>query len=239
MVLPNVLIILEVKNISGKLEFKADYKQVVRWINDDEEGFASFHLQVERQKRQLEKWLQNNKFPSIPVDYFIVMANPRTIVTSIPANHRILEKVIPIAEIPLSINSTTTKFTRTKLKKNELSKLTEILANDHTESTNNLLANFKISGEDLKKGVACPNCLSIPMKRKTGIWHCNDCQHQSRDAHHKAIKELVCLMGDGVSNQMVRDFLLIKSPVTTKRLLRSMKLTIKGVNKGSRYYLFE
>lgn len=236
LVLPNVLIILEVKNISGTLKFKTDFKQVIRSLNDEEEAFTDFHLQVDRQKRCLEKWLKKRHLPIIPIDYFIVMANTRTIVTSAPTTSHILEKVIPCAQIPSAVAASILRFNRQIWKKSIQKKAADLLISQHEESRTDLLQKYKLAFFDLKKGVACPSCLSLPMKRMNGKWICLHCQFVSVNAHHLAIKELLHLVNEGASNRMVRDFLCLESPVITNRILKSMNLVAKGTNKGRRYF---
>jgi hypothetical protein len=88
LIFPHFALILEVKNISGTLIFDPDREQMVRVYNEKEEGFQCTIAQVKRHRIQLMQWMKSRKLPSIPIEYFIVVSNPATIIKFANGNNR-------------------------------------------------------------------------------------------------------------------------------------------------------
>ncbi|WP_091587080.1 nuclease-related domain-containing protein [Alteribacillus bidgolensis] len=63
----NFCLILEVKNVAGTLYFNPFFHQLIRTVNDKEEGFPDPILQINRQKDHLNTWLQKNNLPNLPI----------------------------------------------------------------------------------------------------------------------------------------------------------------------------
>ncbi|WNS75007.1 nuclease-related domain-containing protein [Bacillus sp. DTU_2020_1000418_1_SI_GHA_SEK_038] len=83
---PTFALILETKNISGTLFFDSKFKQLIRYLNDNEDGFLDPITQAERQKREFRNWLHQRNI-SIPIEYLVVISNPTTVIKTDPKNH--------------------------------------------------------------------------------------------------------------------------------------------------------
>lgn len=87
-------LIVEVKNLAGTLYFEKEANQLTRKMNEIEEGFLDPISQGWMQKKQLNQWIRQHSLPNMPLDFFIVISNPRTIPRTQPNNLHIFEKVV-------------------------------------------------------------------------------------------------------------------------------------------------
>jgi len=230
----NVIFILEVKNIAGRLDFKTDFSQVIRTLNDQTEAFSDFHLQVERQRSQLEHWLSLHHFPVIPIIPLIVMSNTRTIITSESKN--ILQNVIPSAQIAQKIHQLIEKTQTKKITQTTFNKLSKSIQHAHTDLNINWLKRFDLNYEDLQKGVPCLVCGKSFLLKKQQHWSCPTCHNTVKNAHELAMEELFLIKGEGLSNAEIREFFAIKDRKVMARLLQKLDLKMEGTYKVTRYY---
>ncbi|MGV3263894.1 MULTISPECIES: nuclease-related domain-containing protein [Cytobacillus] len=75
--------------------FNSSFKQIIWTIEGKEEGFADPVAQVKRQADDLKNWLVRYRFPVIPIEPLVVIANERTV---IKFDSR--DKIIPYLVIP-------------------------------------------------------------------------------------------------------------------------------------------
>ncbi len=61
---PQLIFVIETKNITGTLFFDKNSNQMIRTIDNVEEGFPNPLLQVQRQTHQLKNWLLQHKLPT-------------------------------------------------------------------------------------------------------------------------------------------------------------------------------
>ncbi|WP_053433731.1 hypothetical protein [Sporosarcina globispora] len=126
---------------------------------------------------------------------------------------------------------------QTPLTDKELKKISKAILKEHAPGKFDILNFYKISKDEVIKGVFCPVCISVSMKRRDGAWVCKGCSIKSNDAHIKAITDQFLLNNDeAITNKELRDFLQIKSPHISRRLLDSLSLSHTGTNKGCRYH---
>ncbi|MEH7224972.1 NERD domain-containing protein, partial [Bacillus sp. JJ1566] len=71
---------------------------------------------------------------------------------------------------------------------------------------------FGIKEDTFIRGVRCPKCDHIPMKRTPRSWHCLQCQYTSKTAYLNSISDYSLLMGNTIKNKKLSDFLNLKSP---------------------------
>ena len=86
------ILILEVKNIAGKLYFDPVFNQLIRTIDWEEKALSDPLIQVKRHEEQLQRWLNRNKLPSIPILSLVVISNPSTIITTSSENRNLNKK---------------------------------------------------------------------------------------------------------------------------------------------------
>lgn len=233
---PTFALIMEIKNISGTIYFDSKFKQLIRYKNDQEDGFLDPIAQAERQKKELGNWLAQRNFV-LPIEFLVVISNPSTIVKTDSQNYRAFKYVIHAHEIIDRVGKIKTTYREENLKKRDIQKLARILIKSHTPETFNILDHYKISADHLKTGVYCSKCKLAKMDRVYGQWQCTVCQYKDKAAHQNALLDYRLLIGTSITNEQFREFLQISSPDVAKRLLNSMKLPYSGWNKGRIYHL--
>jgi hypothetical protein len=235
---PQFILILEVKNIAGTILFDTQFNQLIRSINGIEEGFQDPLLQVKRQQLQLKDWLITNHFPMIPIETLVVFSNPQTIIKTVNTNSsQVPKKVIHSTFLPFKFEEFEKVHKTSHVTSRELKKLSSLLLKKHTPHSPNLLSQYDIKVTEILTGVECPNCFSIPMKRKYGIWHCLNCHLTSKTAHRSALIDYSLLISPFITNKKCREFINLSSRNSTFLLLQSMNLTHDGTTKGRKYFL--
>ena len=113
-------LIVEVKNIAGTLLFDNHFNQMIRILDNKEEGFPDPLLQVKHQEMQLKDWLKSYKYPPIPVESIVVISNPSTIIKS---TNSYLQNIIHSAKLPSKIRELNHKFNNEIINEKELSEI--------------------------------------------------------------------------------------------------------------------
>ena len=229
----NLIFAIETKNISGTLFFDKNSNQMIRTIDDVEEGFSNPLLQVQRQTHQLKNWLLQHKFPPIPIEYLVTIRQPKTILKS--NQPQIFNKIIHTDHVIDKIISIEKGYPSHIVDEKTIRKISKALIKEDTSESNDILESWRISPQEIITGVACPACHRIPMIRLFSTWYCPSCKEESKDAHIQAIKDYFLLMGSTITNKQCREFLHIPSRRTSEQLLQSMNLTKIGSTKGVFY----
>lgn len=227
-------VILESKNISGKLSFKQNPLQLQRVNEENNVDFMeSPEVQVERNKYMLEEWLSAQGV-TIPVYGAIVLTN---------ANAMVIE---PSSKFPTLLHKTIPNYLRNIERLNKYLHANEMYALAKKIVEKNQLyfpypmcRRWGIDPEDLLTGVRCEKCHKLGMAKRKGGWHCLQCNYVDRLAHEKAIKEWFILIGDSMNNRQCRYFLQLQSHHTASRLLRSMKLEKIGTSRNTLKYIWK
>ncbi|PAE25680.1 hypothetical protein CHI10_06500 [Bacillus sp. 7894-2] len=230
-------LILEVKNISGKLYFESQFNQMIQTThNGEQKGYSNPIEQASQQARELEKWLMKRSI-RLRVEFCVVISRPSTILQSSSENILIHQKITHVQYLLNKIEKLDMTSKQTPLTNKELKKISKTFLKEHTPEKFDILNFYKISQDEVIKGVLCPVCISVSMKRIGGVWICQRCTLKNSDAHLKAVTDLFLLNNDQpISNQEFRDFLQVNSPHISRRLLKSLNLPQTGTNKGRRYH---
>ena len=147
-------LIIEVKNMTGTLRFDPNFNQLIRSLNDKEEGFPNPIFQIKRQKLQLEKWLNKQHFLGTPIEILIVYSNSTAVLIGNKVVSSIVCKVDRVFE---KINELERKHTNQNLNEKEIKKLTKLLLKNHTSSNkSSYLQKYTIPHTDIITGVQCP-----------------------------------------------------------------------------------
>ncbi len=91
------LLIIEVKNLKGELEFDSAKGQLIQKIDDKINVYDDPFAQVQKQKIHLLQWLEENKFPPIQVETLVVLSNNNALikkVTGTSVNHWKLSRCV-------------------------------------------------------------------------------------------------------------------------------------------------
>lgn len=234
---PKFILIVEVKNISGKLFFDSDFKQLIRTVDEKEEPFPDPILQVERQSYQLLKWLRLHKYNYIPIEPIVVVSSTRAILRTSPDNQEIFDKVLLNSRLPAKIEKLSKMHQKEYYRPNIIQKLSKKILSEHTPLERNILLQFEITEREIVKGVQCPNCVISIMQRARGKWVCPACELLSKDAHISALEDYMLLFAPTINNKQLRHFLNLSSSAVSRNLLQALNLPFTGNNKSRCYNL--
>ncbi|WP_369903432.1 hypothetical protein [Bacillus manliponensis] len=203
----------------------------MRVTDEKREGFLDPILQMDRQKRQLCKWLGLN----IPVESLAVISHHRTIVRQ-AGDDDLSGKVIHSANLLNKIEELEMRHKEELLSEHDLRQLAERIYGECVPLYVDVLKKYGIGVHELIKGVQCPKCLQR-MNRLKAKWECTGCGFVSKYAHERAMKDYSLLIGRKVTNGDMREFLQIDSHDTVKRLLLGRGFRYSGATKNRVYEL--
>ncbi|SHT19505.1 Nuclease-related domain [Mycobacteroides abscessus subsp. abscessus] len=229
-------LILETKNIMGKLFFDSGFGQLIRMKDGEENGFQDPLTQARRQQDMLSKWLLKDGGVRVPIEYFVVVSNPSSIIRTDPGKAHLFKRVIHGNKLPERINGLGSKFKLDVLDQRGVKRVCKLLLKSHRPTEYDALGRFGLSPSDISIGVQCGACGKLRMERVYGKWYCADCGNNDANAHMSALKDYFYLIKPTITNQEFRDFMLLESPDVAKRLLNELNLGYSGSNKGRIYY---
>jgi len=234
---PEFALIIEVKNMTGKLIFDTENEQFMQINNDKDKGYPDPIAQCERHKEYLEKLMSEHKFPPVPVDYLVVISNGYASYVINGKNTQKAKTRICKSDAFLNkIQFFEKQYPNPLLQAKELRKLSRFLVKMNKVPTSYILKKYGIKKADLINGVCCPYCDYLPLERKKKKWYCPSCDKYSKDAHINTLKDYFLLFDAKITNQEFRKFAHIKSHDTAKRLLLSVNLNYSGTKKGRTYF---
>jgi hypothetical protein len=232
----NFALIIEVKNISGKLIFNKGSNQVIQEYKNEKIGLPNPIYQVKRHRIQLMNWLIRNKMKMLPVEHLVVISKTSTIIETTPDNIPFFNQLIFAEALIEKILELEKKYPNQHLTGDELSFLSDTLMEAHIEKIPDILQEYKISPSELILGVQCP-CCNMIMKYISGKWRCISCNHMSKDAHLQALHDYFLLIGTTITRKEFRTFLQMESDIKAKYLLSSLNLALTGSKRGAKYNL--
>lgn len=230
------ILLLEIKNITGTLLFDSEFNQLIRISEQKSEGFPDPILQMKRQERQLQKWLHLYGFSTLPIESFVVISMPRTIIKASSHDQDFSQKVIHSANLPNRIEDLKRMHVEI-LSSKDIQELTLQMTTNHSPLHRNILEQYQVTKRELLKGVHCPACSHLPMVKTMKGWHCLNCNGISKFAHEDALQDYALLIGTTATNGELKEFLHITSSSIIKRLVHVMNLPYKGEKKGRKYDL--
>lgn len=217
---PNLIICLEVKNITGTLDFDDEASQLLRTRADGSvERFQNPCEQLLRHIRLLSSF-----FPNTPIEGAIVVANRNAIIGKRKSR------------IPIFHADHLTSFIEQQLEQYKQFTINKEAIHStlmHKKLSNSLNVNFKL--HQLKLGVLCPMChFSYKMIFVSGSFICVNCRFKDKYAYLYAIKDYRLLVNDKISNEQFRLLCEIESRHAARRLL-----SILTIFKEGRYTYYE
>ncbi|GAY75670.1 hypothetical protein NBRC111894_1224 [Sporolactobacillus inulinus] len=230
-------LILEVKNIIGKLTFDTEMLQLIRELDDTLDIYDDPISQANHLTDSLRQWL-SKRGVFLPIRNRVVIASAAQIqVTDL--NNDQIKKIVRRANLKSVLLKINKQFTEAHLSAGELDKITANLLAAHQKKMIQPFKTFKIQSEQIKKGVQCPNCGATPVEKVKQRWICRACDHHARFAYLTALRDYFLIYGPAITNSQCRDFLNLGSESTTRRLLHRTALHFDGNKKSRIYYLSE
>lgn len=232
----NFLLVIESKNLAGKVRVEPETDQMIRTFRETEDGYTNPILQAKRQHLQLKNWLAKKKFPSIPVDYLAVMSNHTTLLDTSKTDPKVFIKLILSESLLEKIEELQSKYQTPAMTKARLHALGENLLKDHQPPRNDILEKFDLPKDCIIRGVQCPECQCFRMSRISANWVCPHCKNHSKTAHEQAIFDYFLLINPSITNRQCRDFLCTESSDVINYLFKKMNLLSGGKGKGKKYF---
>lgn len=225
--------ILEIKNISGILEFDEEKEQFVRKNFNDVsiDGFSNPVSQVEKSarliQRRLNKWRIN-----IPVEKAIIIVKDSTIIGNVP-------KTVPIfhlSGLQSKLNKLFQKYPKACVSESQYKELQVKLL----EKYQRIKWRPEIDSSKITKGVLCKTCYyKTVMQFKHGAFACPVCNTKCKDAFLQAVYDYNYLFRDWISNSELRNFLQVDSIYSVARLFKKLNLEYEGTFKNRKYKIKE
>src|SRR5699024_7572336 len=177
--------------------------QCIRDNGEVSEGFDDPITQVKNAKLLLEKWLYDKQLAGLPIYTLIAFANAQTII-KIEGNTTI-DNITRVKAVPNKI----IELDQSLPKKNQTlkGKITSNIIQTCKDFDMNLNQKYNLKPADIQTGVQCPICYTHTMYWSRKSWHCQKCEHKSKDAHIKALYDYQLLFGKEISNATCRKFL--------------------------------
>lgn len=227
-IVPNAIIILEIKNIRGTVHFKNNPRQLIRTSETGEvQVFTHPEIQLEQYIQGLKHFLGKHHI-TIPVYGAVVF--PFNNVHILRAYEGL--PIIMAKELPLFLHKHIgkSKETTTEIKQIILSQLQH-------RTPFPLCHYFQIDSSALQQGVYCESCGQFGMLKLRMTWYCQHCQNKCTNAHIKALLDYYMLIGDTIMNGECREFLKIESQYVVKRILQKVCATSTGSDRYRQYNL--
>lgn len=226
------VVLLEVKNISGRLRFSVNPSALHQTTsNGKERAYKSPLVQMEVIKWKFERLMKNLNY-SLPIDTIIVIAYPNQIVDYTPPGSIIWsadEVMIRLQNYNMPQEQITT---------DELRKLGQQLLKVSAEYNPFPLApKFDISPEEIQKGVLCPSCKYTKMNKVKRSWQCPACDLRSSDAHHQALEEWFMLIKPSITAAECKEFLELEYLSTARNILNHPFYKKVSNTKMRKYYM--
>jgi hypothetical protein len=229
---PRFGVVLEVKNISGVLEFKDNPPQLIRTREDGhKDGYESPVVQLERNQRLISEWLRSRKI-HLPIYGAVVLAYPKQMVAVPPANTKILfPNLIPtfLKSIPQQGN---------KLEQETFHWLSaELLKSHQSFIPKPICEAYGIPFGDFRSGVRCMTCGRFGMMKLPRTWCCPHCGALDHLAHQRTLREWFLVCKRSITNKECREFLGVEDIHMAKRILLSMNLQSHGTFRDRCYFM--
>ncbi|KOS61756.1 NERD domain-containing protein [Lysinibacillus agricola] len=226
----NFVLIVEIKNIVGRVEYMEDNHQFIRITSDGRvDGFRNPFDQVKRHARFLRQIFQKVSY-HIPIVYMIVSANPNMIMTpSLSA-----QPIIHVSGLAERMEQLFKQYQQVCLSEKDLRELSAHILKMHKS----IQWTLDIKVDELKKGALCSHCHFDYVLRYThGKWRCSNCQSIDNQSMLIALHDFRLMMSNNITNAQFRNFFDIDSEKAVYYLLKKLKFETIGENKNRKYVI--
>lgn len=224
-------IIIESKNISGKIYFDQETEEFYRI---DDNGIKTVMdnpvIQLEKHIHFLREWFKLKKI-ELPIEGLIVFSSKKCEFMCKPPGWYICKTYQMNKYLYKILQANPHKTASIKLIK--IKKM--IGTSQFPYKQIPLCEHYHINIKDLETGVCCTSCSLRTMQRIRKNWNCSNCAHRDASAHNFAINEYFSLIGTSLNSRQFRDFCHVESPYVASRLLAQLELVSSGSAKMRTY----
>jgi hypothetical protein len=173
------------------------------------------------------------------MEYLVAISRPSTIIKSKGTNAYCDFRVIHAEHLISRLTQIENNYPKEMTTLKELKRVAKQLVKFHVPFKPNIFETYSIDPNDVRYGVQCPQCMSIPMKKVHGNWYCPACHTSSKLAHFAALSDFYFLYGQNITLGQFSDFLLFPKSKrkSASSILISLSLPSIGSKKGRIYDL--
>lgn len=232
LVTPRCIIIIDSKNISGKIHFDAATHECYRFNNEGEKWvFDDPRVQLAKIVRFLELWLEKRKIPYPPIFGVAVFTPKHCEFISKPAGLNICKTYQVVETVYRILESQ--KTSADSPKPIRIRRIIE--SNSHPYERPPLCKYYRIDPHELKSGVKCVECREIAVERLYKTWRCLKCGKQDANALKNTLREYLELVSQEVDSKVFRRFSGEESRHTVFRVLSEANLVKVGSTRKRTY----
>ncbi|MGA3601121.1 nuclease-related domain-containing protein [Lysinibacillus agricola] len=226
----NFTLIVEIKNIAGRVDYMEDNHQFIRVTSDGRvDGFRNPFDQVKRHARFLHRLFQMSGH-HLPIETIVVSANPSMIMSPTFLS----QPIIHVSGLAERVEQLFKQHQQVYLSENDLRELSTHILKMHTPTQWTL----DIKVDELKKGALCSKCeYQFVIHYRQGKWRCENCGEVDNLAFNNALKDYRYMYGGLITNSSFQDFFGISCTKTVYKILKSLQLQEIGANKNRQYIL--
>ncbi len=223
------ILILEVKNIVGTIDFKNYQSQIVRTLNDETTPLGYPFIQLDRNIDGISNILRKYGL-NPPIHSALVFPSNNVIIENSPKTRNIFF----VKQLPLFIQRL--NDLPNKLSEESFHDICEIFTNINGDFIEKSLCDrFSIDPKELKKGIICSNCGELLQQRTRRTWICIACGQADVNPIPRNIEDLFILIKPEITMNDCLHYLQVKSRHTLNNNLVKMKLPKKGVRRATVY----
>lgn len=223
------IMLIEVKNIAGRLDFEYEKHQLIRTKQDGtQESFSNPIDQIERHITFVRN-LINYLGIDIPIIPAIINANPSTIIGAVPPNYLIFH----VTGLNKKINQLLNKFSGRSISDTQLELLKDELLKQHQK-----IKYEKDLDIELVNGVLCTRCEPARQMEHSRIYfRCPNCDFiiKSNDAIVDSLIDYKVLYGEWITNAEFRAFFNIRSQQTVYKIVHRLNMKAEGNRRARKY----
>lgn len=220
--------LLEIKNMSGRLEIEDEKHQFTRTKSDGtSDSFYNPIDQIERHSRFIIRTLKSWGI-FLPVEKAIVIVKDSSIIGEIPKT----ASVFHMSGLQSKLNKLIQKYPKASISDSHY----KIIQSRLLELYKQKIWKPNLENKRIRKGVLCRNCdYKKEMKFEHGAFICQTCRYKSKDVILEALQDYKYLFSEWISNSEMREFFGVKSRYAVARLLKELNLEWEGTFRDRRY----
>lgn len=228
-ILPDRILIFEIKNLAGTIKVKTDPTQFIQENNGERKIISNPLTELDRKKIFLDRWLKDRGV-STTIEGIVGLAFTNELYIERELNTIVaFTQEIPIKLYDFAIGDTQLTHKDIKRIANDMTKL-------HQEYNPFPLAkSIFVPVHDIKVGVICKKCDRGIMKWGMRKWRCEICSYTSSDSHLNLLDDWFCLISNTITNSQFRYFSTVNDRSVAKRMLQNAGLQMKGKTSNSVY----
>ncbi|WP_346235307.1 nuclease-related domain-containing protein [Lysinibacillus telephonicus] len=224
----NFILLLEIKNIGGRINFDQKKHQFMRTrLDGTKDGYSNPVNQIERHVRFFKRIFMKWEI-ALPIEYAIILTQPSTVIGDTPNNAAIFH----VSGLQTYVYNLFAKYQKNQISPHKL----EILKNYLLAIRKRKIWDPKIDKNKLRKGVLCKACnYKSVMRFEHGNFICPMCKAKNKDALYEALYDYRHLHSEWITNYDLRNYLNIGSRFAVKRLVSNLNLEYEGIRKDRKY----